>query len=363
VQAKSPATRSGGGRPEPAARDAVPFFNALLAAHGRAGSAAGGSTPRFYRVAGHVLCLRFAGEALAAPMGAALAHLACDPVPHPGMTVHLWDCGSTGQAPPRPPWSPEELRQAGVIRGFSNARFHTVFQVGTGLFTMLDRTRGLAVGWVRDTRSLPLPERAAPLRHLLNAWLVDHGLVFAHAGVVGRSDAGVLLVGAGGAGKSSTALACLGSPLLFAGDDYCLLDVTGNARAHSLYNTAKTHWDDLSRLPFLAPMVENGDRPDDEKAVYFLHRHASAHLIADVPLRAALVVRVSGQPDTTLAPAERLSVLEALAPGTVLLAPQWGARALTGLARLIQDLPAYELRAGTDPQQIPLTILDLLDQR
>jgi len=323
---------------------------------------AGASTRRFYRVAGQVLCLRFAGPALLDPIGAALAHLACDPVRHPTLTVRLWDRRSTDQAPPPPPWSPDDLRQAGVVRGFTDARFHTVFQVTTGLFTMLDRARELAVAWVRDAEDLPMPERAAPLRRLLPAWLADHGIVLAHAGVVGRPAGGVLLVGAGGAGKSNTALACLGSPLLFAGDDYCLVDVTGTHRAYSLYSTAKTHWGDLTRLSFLAPMVENPDRLGHEKAVYFLHRHVPEQLTTGFPLRAVLVVRVSGRRDTTLAPAPRGTVLQALAPSTVLLAPQSGAWTLAGLGRLVQDLPAYELRAGTDPDQIPAIILDLLSR-
>jgi hypothetical protein len=350
----------GPGPPGEPRADPAAFFDSLLQTHHRAEAAVGGPTARFYRVAGHVLCLRLAGPALLDPVGAALAHLACDPVLRPGLTVHVWDLSSTGQAPPPPPWSPEDLRQAGVVRGFSDARFHTVLQVGSGLFTMLDRAQDRAVAWVRDAREIPMAERVAPLRRLLPAWLAGRGVVLVHAGAVGRADGGVLLVGAGGAGKSNAALACLGTPLRFASDDYCLVDITGPPRAHSLYSTAKTHAEDLGRLTFLAPMVENPDRLGQEKAAYFLHRHVPEQLTAGFPLRAALLVRVSERTETTVSPVPRGAVLQALAPTTVLLGAQWGAWALAGLGRLVQGLPAHELRTGTDPGQIPRAILDLL---
>jgi hypothetical protein len=110
-------------------------------------------------------------------------------------------------------------------------------------------------------------------------------------------------------------------------------------------------------------MVENPDRRGQEKVAYFLHRHVPAQLVAGFPLRAAVIVRVSGRPDTTLAPAPRGAVLQAMAPDTVLLGAQWGAWALTGLRRLVQGLPTYELRAGTQARQIPAILLDLLTRR
>lgn len=247
-----------------------------------------------------------------------------------------------------------------MVRGFSDAGFHTVLQVTTGFLTMLDRARGLAIGWVRDAEDLPMPERAAPLRRLLQAWMVDRGMVLAHAGAVGLPDGGVLLAGGEGAGKSNTALACLRSSLLFAGDDYCLVDVASPPRIHSLYSTAKTHADDLVRLPFLAPMVSNHGRLAHEKALYFLQRHVPETLTASFPLRAVVAVRVSGGGDTVLAPTPRGPILRALAPSTVLLAPLSGAPTLGALGRLVRRVPAYELRVGTNPDQVPATILGLL---
>ena len=52
-----------------------------------------------------------------------------------------------------------------------------------------------------------------------------------------RLPAGVLIAGKSGSGKSTSTLACLTSGLLYAGDDYVLVDIAGAAvRAQSLFD-------------------------------------------------------------------------------------------------------------------------------
>jgi len=336
------------------------FCDQLARAHSAAEDACG-TVARSFRIGERMVELRFAGPALVTPLSAALAHLGCTPSRQADLTVCLFDSASTATPPPPRPWTNEQVRESGVVADFCNARFHTVYQVAARLLTVLDRDRRLAVCWTPDADDLAMPERAAPLRRLLQAWAADRGTLLVHGGAVGRSDGGVLVVGQGGAGKSTTALACLQSPLQYAADDYCLVDPGPRPWVHSLYCTGKTDVTGLARLPFLAPMVSNRDRGIDEKALCALHDHVPGALTAGFPLRAVLVPRLTREPTTTVAPSSPGAMLHALAPTTVLLSPQTAARVLPVLAGLARRLPVYELAVGEDASTIPAAIVDLLD--
>jgi hypothetical protein len=339
------------------------FFEELRNAHEAAAAAAGGVRGHHFRMAGRNVALRLAGPAAEEPFTAALGHLARDPAAEPDLTVLVFDSASTGTPPPPAPWGPDEVREAGVVESFSDERFRTVVQVPVEMATMLDRRQGLAVCWVRDAAMLPMPERAAPLRRMLQGWLGDLGLVLVHAGAVGTPEGGVLLSGWEGSGKSSSALSCLDSALLYASDDYCAVDPGPQPWVHSLYSTGKTAVADLPHIPLEESMIGNPEETPQEKALYFLHRHRPERLTAGFPLRAILLPQVGGSAGSSaLEPVSRGAALRSLAPTSVLLSPQAGSATLAALSRLTARLPAYRLRLGPDRSEIPDVITHLLEE-
>ena len=204
----------GGGRP-------AAFFQSVQDGFDRAAAAAGGATDRFYSVGGLSLRLRFAGPALIPLLTPALAHLSAEPGGAPALTVCLWDSASTGTPPPAPPWPPENRQARGEIVGYNDGRIFTAHHGGSGALSMYEAPPGRAVYWVLDAARVPYYESGAPLRTILHWWLGRRGRQVLHAGAVGAAAGGALLVGKGGSGKSTTAAACLGTTLRYAGDDYC----------------------------------------------------------------------------------------------------------------------------------------------
>ncbi len=343
------------------AEEAPRFFDALHRAYASAADAAGQVLERHFRIAGRAVALHLAGRAPEDPFTAALSHLACEPAPDPDLTILVFDSASTATPPPPAPWRPDQVREAGVVEEFSGPRFRTVLQVPVEMATMLDREQRLAVCWVRDAAALPMPERAAPLRRLLQGWLADRGQVLVHAGAVGTEDGGVLLAGWEGSGKSSSALACLDSTLAYASDDYCAVDPGPHPRVHSLYSTGKTAVADIAHLPLEETMIGNPQEAPPEKALYYLHRHVPDRLTAGFALRAILLPRPGGSTGpTTVEPVSAGTALKALAPTSVLLSPQAGASTLTALSRVAARLPAYRLQLGPDRRQVPAVIEALL---
>jgi hypothetical protein len=229
---------------------------------------------------------------------------------------------------------------------------------------MLDLERGRAVYWVRDARTVTVSERAAPLRNILHGWTAHHGTLVVHSAAVGTNDGAVLLVGKGGAGKSTAALACVMAGLRYAGDDYTLV-APEKATVYSLYNSAKAAAGSLGRMPALARHVSNPHELDSEKALLFIHELRPECLAGTMPIRAMLVPRVTGRPDSAARPLSAAASLAALAPSTIFQLPACASTTarqgtLAGLAQLARQVPSFLLESGTDLSQVPCVISRLL---
>ena len=317
---------------------------------------------RLFHIGTQTLRLRFANERLAPRLTPALEHLAAPSAAEarmgdrPTLTVCIWDSASTGVSMPPPPWSLDAYTPRGDILGQDGERFQVAFQstvAGAGPLSILDRRQRVGIYWLNDARQLPDYECGAPLRNLLHWGLADAGYQYVHAGAVGHLGGAVLLAGKGGSGKSTTALACLEAGWRYLADDYCLLRADPMPEVFSLYNSAKVRPDGLQRFPQLRQHADMHDRLGDEKAIVFLQRHSPDPLALHLPLRAALVLRLTGQPGTKLAEASPAAALRALAPSTLFQLPGAGQASFQNLARLIRQIPCYYLEAGTNLAGIP----------
>ncbi len=334
-------------------------FEALHETYQRAVSAAGGPRDCYYELGGYRIRLRLAGPALERPLTRALAHRIAPPGPA-ALTVCAWDSVSTGTCMPSPEGKWWACGQDGPVDGEGDGRLCSQLQAGIPALSVLDSGRDLALYCVRDADQVPFYDRAAPLRFIFTCWLNRQGCTLMHAGAVGRPDGGVLLVGKGGAGKSTTALACLHSELLHVGEDYVLLSENPEPFVHTLYDSAKLHPDQLWRLPHLRASISNGDRLGQEKALFYLHEGFGEKLSAGFPVRAILLPQVTGRRETRLVPATLTQCLSALVPSSFVHSPGLGREGVLAMARVAQRIPAYILELGTDLPQIPPLISTLI---
>jgi hypothetical protein len=338
----------------------VSYFETACDAFEQGAAAVGGAIDRFYSIGGYTLRVRFAGPALMPCVTRALAHLAAKPTSTPTLTINVLDGASTGMTVTRPPWQTVDPSGRGEILGFNDRRIRGACQTGVDYCSLLDVSRDRAVYWLSDYREIPYWECGAPLRVILHWWMGERGFHFVHAAAVGTRAAGVLLGGKGGSGKSTTALASLDGGLTYISDDYCLISMNPAPQAHSLYNSAKLNADNVFRFPQLAAAVSNSDRLDSEKAVLYLHERYADRIAMVLPIRAVLLPRVTGQPDTRLSPAKPADGLKVMAPSTIFQLPGAGLREFQALARLVREVPVYTLEVGTDLSQIPTVLADLL---
>jgi hypothetical protein len=343
-----------------AASRPVEYFQSVYELFDRAARAVGGFVEHNYSIAGYTIRLRFAGLALVPSITQALDHLRIDRESEPALTICIWDSFSTGQKMLPPPWGTDDFLARGVIQGYNDERVYTAFQYGSSAVNLLDAERSLGIFWVPAGHDLAYWEKGAPLRTILHWWFSNHHRQLVHAAAVGNGLGGVLIGGKGGSGKSTTALACLGSPLLYAGDDYALVALDPAPTVYSLYNSAKLDGDHLRRFPSLVSKVNNADRLEDEKALLFVHQHYRSSVTTQFEVRAILLPRVTGNHETRLRKTSTAQALASLAPSTIFQLPRAGNETFKFLAAFVRQVPCYNLDLGRDISRIPTVIEELL---
>jgi hypothetical protein len=335
------------------------FFDQVYTAYKKATAKMGGTIDYYYQIGGFNICLSFAGIKLINYIIPALEHLKVNPV-KPDLKICIFHSESTEINREDWNWKNKDYREKGEIYILNNSRIHASNHWNDGGLNLLDKQRNLGIYWLQNTNIIPYWEIAAPLRVILHNWMLTKGLQYVHSAAVGTTEGGVLLVGKGGSGKSTTALSCLDSELYYLADDYCL--VSPNLTIYSLYNTGKKNADDINRLPFLTKYISNIEQLEQEKAVYFLQTHFPDKMLSNCPLKAVLIPRITGEINTTITPTSPIKALIALAPSTIFQLAGSGKESFEIISEVIKKSKCYYLNLGTDIKQIPAVILKLLEE-
>ncbi len=219
-----------------------------------------------------------------------------------------------------------------------------------GFWMILDMNTRRALLWIADAGRLPAWEVAAPFKQILQWSFVDTALSMLHGGAVTNSHHGVLLVGPGGSGKSTTVAACLQAGLGVCGDDLVLVDHSAQGwLVHALYNSIKLLPDAAIAPPAMlsgAPWHECGD-----KRLVRYSDVAPGALARTVPLRALMHCKITENETSRLVPVTPAEMLKAVGPPTVFLLRGREAHILKEVNALIRALPCMRLELGNDPAE------------
>ena len=330
---------------------------------------------RSLRIAGRHVLLRFGSLGLVSPLMGSLRarslqlEAAEDEVPAPDLTLHLWDSAGSGlPAPPSPPaWLTGSVTQRfpthGEIPEGNREGIRSSFELWPNTLQVLDGGSGHGFFWIEDSERLSLHGQAAPLLRLFSWWIAGRGGALLHAAAVGIAEAGVLVAGAGGRGKSTTALLSLCGGLQYAGDDYSLVTGGRQPRAHGLYASAKLKTpEDLRRFPSLAGCVVNPSPRPGEKLLLQLAEAFAGQLGDGFPLRALLIPQVGGMGPARFEPLSPKDALAAAAPSAIAQLPGTAREAFAVLGDLVRQLPCFRLHTGSDPASIPPLIAGWLER-
>jgi hypothetical protein len=212
--------------------------------------------------------------------------------------------------------------------------------------SMFDRSSNYGLFWVRSTRDIPEWEFGAPLRNILTWAFLDRGLHLVHAAGVGVADAGVMISGPGGAGKSTTTAVCLQAGFKTTGDDYCVISPSHPARIFSLYGMMKLVPGALGTTSMVDSKLTE---PRSDGKVHFDITKSMANSLT---ISAILFTTVG---ERTLEPVA-LSSKEALLrliPSTWAQTALPQAELLQSLSKLAESTRSFRLEVGPDTHRIP----------
>lgn len=318
-----------------------------------------GVVERSIRIGDSPVRLRFAGDTLAEELGHAFGHLVDESGDEPALTIHAWDSEDSGTPPPPLPSLAPGSPRGSIVYTADEGR-HIASRPALGQLSAYDGATARAWFWCQSAQELPFWEPAAPFRQILHWWLPDRGALLLHGAAVGREDGGVLLVGAGGSGKSTSALSCLASDLLYAGDDYVAVELEPSPRVLSLFCSGKLAPDHSQLLSHLPSPSFAGDGALEEKSVFYVAERFPERMCRGFPLRAIVAPRVQGT-EPRISERGPAQVLAALAPSTLLQLVPARQEALSAMAGLLASIPAFGLDVGGPTELVPPALERLLD--
>jgi hypothetical protein len=116
----------------------------------------------------------------------------------------------------------------------------------------------------------------------------------------------------------------------------------------------------LQRFPELQSTLTNSNAGANQKADLRLTDRVPLQDFVGFPLRAILLPKVTGSPDSTIRPTTPAQAMIALAPTTMLMPHADASRVFQRIVEVVNALPAFRLDLGTDIDLIPPAIESLL---
>lgn len=298
-----------------------------------------------FALAGCVFRVCARTESLSQLLAAALRHRVASATRTPDVTIFAWD----GEPSPMS-WASSEWK---VLERWSR-REPVRASGGTGMFffdpiggvvSLLCNGKRQAGVWFRDAAALPIWIAAAPFLRLLDSWFIARGSMLCHGAAIAKHGVAALIVGPGGAGKSTLALRSLGAGFGYLGDDYVLLEPAAPLPiVYSVYGSGKLVAGDLDAgAPAETAVFQ---RPDDCTEKSFL-RVSPSSILDSAPLGAVFEPSFGGgaKPEIeTISPGE---ALRCILPSALRQLPGDEKEKLAALSRVL-NVPCYRLHLSRD---------------
>lgn len=339
----------------------IKYFDSVWNAFDRA-SAATGRRDFFYNIGGRSVRLCFAGSALIPPLTQAFDHCLVKDESSPDLTVFLWDSESTGISMPAPPWEVDKIVARKEVWRFLTDRIKINYQPENHIYNLLDMSRNTAIYRIKDADRIPQYEKGSPLLQILHWWMSGQDRYLVHAGAVGYADRGALLVGKGGSGKSTTALACLNSNLIYGGDDYCLMGYEKHPNIYTLYSSGKIKSSDKGRFPFLNKTMFELDDLESGKSLIFISKIFPNRISKGFPVRVIFIPVIANAPVTKVQQVSPAVAFRAVAPSTIFQLAGAHKPHFRFLSQVVKSVRCYLLKLGTELPTIPAAIQKVLSE-
>jgi len=298
----------------------------------------------------------FSDAAYADMAAANIASATAEPPAGGGPTLHLLDAQSLGWAPPEP--MAHEYVRPDFNAAMAAAGLRASYLPAGPMWQVYSPSRRVGVQLVSRRGRTPPWESGGPLRTFIH-WALPERARLCHAGTVGAGGRGVLLVGAGGSGKSGTTLAGIAAGLDSVGDDYCIVAMgAGGVEARPVFRMLKQDPAGVRRV--FGPEVDFG--PINWQGKWEIHasRLPRPPFVDRLDIAAIVMPRVARLARCEIRPIPATLALRAFMPSNVMQLPDGEAEGVRFTAELCRKLPTFELLLSSDRDDIAATIAGLV---
>jgi hypothetical protein len=243
---------------------------------------------------------------------------------------------------------------------YNNNQFHMLYNYESKVLTAVDKEKKEAYYYIPSLKDRPYYEKAAPMRMIFHYWAQSQGLILLHGASVGFDNKGLLMAGRGGTGKSTTALSAALAGFDYIGDDYIIADPNSKV-IYSIYGSSKIRWSTEEIIPDVKELTINS-RIKDEKGIFFLDRKEGFKLKKSIELKAVLLPVITGGNETFFVKTKGTEALMSLASSTIFQMPGSGKEILSGISKLIKDIPQYNVRLSNRPEEINEKLKEIINQ-
>lgn len=303
-----------------------------------------------YLIGGFQVEIHYESESLYDYFNVALAHLQSER----GSQVNFEIFARDHQKLPQPFWDWSNIDNQGNLA--DSGRVSINYENWTGMLRLFDPIEGVGVFWIRELASIPIWHRSFPFRTLLTRFFEHTSIQPVHSAAVALQGKALLLAGASGSGKSSTALASLLNGLDFLGDDFNLVDVD-SLIIHSLYGIAKLEKHQLQEFPSLRKLPGIGD---DDKDQIEVARHFPDKTARKAQLKAVIFPKIGGANTSSITAIPAQRALQEMSRSTLELLPGNRVSHFHKLGKICRTLPCYSLTLSADYEEIVDTLRNFL---
>lgn len=205
-----------------------------------------------------------------------------------------------------------------------------------------------------------------PFKEFWHIWALQNNGLLVHGAVVAEDDIGVVLLGEGGAGKSTTTISCLQESMQTTGDDFNLLLFKGEeVLTCTLYSCIKIKGGNLlvNKLPMLSSWKRQTYCSAD-KHVYYPGDNSKVWSQSIVKIKSMLSLQI---PEDLRGNSVRISqnnsnldALKKLSVSSILQSPFQASHYLKQAVKLCQTLPVSTISLSEFPHKNAAAIYSLI---
>lgn len=254
---------------------------------------------------------------------------------------------------PRALWGEPDFGITQLAAGLAPGGIEGAFDVDNYLWQFFDPASGEGVEAQKAPGAFPPWVASFPMRNFAHWGYQRLGWRLIHAGTLGVNGRGIMLIGAGGSGKSGTSLAGVMGGLESVGDDYVAMQLTeAGVRAYPVMKLMKQDAAGLVRTGIDPQALQLGEPNWQNKYEFDFEMLGRGKRAKHLDLEAIILPRIAHRARSSFTRAPARAAMIGLAPSNLQQLPGGWREGLSFTADIARRLPAYYLDLSTDASEI-----------